>query len=168
MVRNIRSFLKTHIFDLAPFAKVHYLNGAAEDIDAECERYAALLREEPIDIVFMGIGENGHIAFNDPGEADFSDPYLVRRVKLDDVCRMQQVHDGCFPALDAVPQYALTLTVPMLQSADHHFCMVPSALKAEAVYRTLYNKIDADCPATIIRLCKDMRLFLDKDSAKLI
>jgi len=165
---SFRSYLKNHIFDLAPFAQVHYLNGAAEDIEAECARYTALLREEPIDIVFMGIGENGHIAFNDPGEADFDDPCWVKRVKLDDVCRMQQVHDGCFPNLDAVPQYAMTLTVPMLKSANHHFCMVPSALKAQAVRRTLHEQIDPACPATIIRLCKDMRLYLDKDSAQLL
>lgn len=165
---SFATYLNNHIFGLVPFAKVHYLNGAAQDIAAECERYAALLQEAPIDIVCMGIGENGHIAFNDPGEADFSDPSLVKCVSLDDVCRMQQVHDGCFPNLDAVPRYAVTLTVPMLQNASHHFCMVPSALKAQAVYRTIHEKIDASCPATIIRLCKDMRLYLDKESAKLL
>ena len=162
------TYLRNHIFDLVPFAQVYYLNGAAPDIEAECARYSALLREAPIDVVCMGIGENGHIAFNDPGEADFDDPCLVKRVKLDDVCRMQQVHDGCFPDLDAVPKYAMTLTVPMLRSASHHFCMVPSALKAKAVYRTLHEKIDPACPATIIRLCKDMRLYMDKYSAQII
>ena len=165
---SFATYLRTHIFSKAVFKQVYYLNGKAENIEAECECYTRLLKEEPIDVVLMGIGENGHIAFNDPGEADFTDPHSVKRVRLDDVCRMQQVHDKCFPNLDAVPKYAMTLTVPMLQSASHHFCMVPSSLKAEAVRRTLHEKIDPACPATIIRKCKDMHLYLDRDSASLL
>jgi len=165
---SFAAYLESHIFGKVPFAQVHYLNGAAEDIGAECRRYGQLLRQAPIDIVCMGIGENGHIAFNDPGEADFHDLHWVKRVTLDEVCRMQQVHDGCFPDLDAVPQYAMTLTVPMLLSAKHHFCMVPGAQKAQAVQRTLYGQIEPACPASALRLCPDMHLYLDKDSAQLL
>ena len=93
------NFLKAHIFGLADFKSVHYINPAATDADAECERYTALLKEYPTDIVVMGIGENGHIAFNDPPVADFNDPKTVKPVQLDEVCRNQQVHDGCFEKL---------------------------------------------------------------------
>ena len=114
------NFLRRAIFDRLPFGQVHYLNGNAP-IDEECARYTALLRQAPVDMVFMGIGENGHIAFNDPPVADFADPVSVKAVELDGICRQQQVNDGCFAALEQVPTHALTLTVPMLLSAAHHF-----------------------------------------------
>jgi len=162
------NFLRRGLFDLVPFAAVHYINGAASDVSAECVRYSALLNEAPIDIVCMGIGENGHIAFNDPHVADLQDPLDVKQVELDDVCRMQQVHDGCFAALEEVPKTAITLTVPRLCRAAHHFCMVPAATKRQAVYRTLHEAVGAQCPATALRLCSDATLFLDADSASLL
>ena len=112
----------------------------------------------------MGIGENGHIAFNDPHVADFGDPKPIKKVGLDEVCRMQQVHDGCFASLDKVPTHALTLTIPTLMNAKYHFCMVPAATKAEAVYRTVYGPIGAACPATALRLCEHAILYVDRDS----
>ena len=105
------NFLKEHIFGLADFKSVSYINVSASDAEAECERYAALLAKHPTDIVVMGIGENGHIAFNDPPVADFKDPKAVKPVELDQVCRNQQVNDGCFARLEDVPKTAITLIV---------------------------------------------------------
>lgn len=159
------NFLNAAIFSKVPFHAVHYLNGLAEDVEGECARYGALLEKYPADIVCLGIGENGHIAFNDPPVADFRDPVLVKRVALDEICRRQQVHDGCFRTLDQVPKYALTLTVPALMGGKKLFCVVPSALKAEAVARTLNEPVDEACPATAMRLHRAAKLYLDEDSA---
>lgn len=158
------NFLKRHIFDRLPFESVHYLNGGATDPEKECEAYAALLREAKPDIVFMGIGENGHIAFNDPAFADFSDPKTVKTVTLDDVCRSQQVHDGCFPDLESVPRRALTLTVPALMAPEHVFCMVPAASKEKAVTRAVQGAVTEEWPASILRKKAGAVLFLDSDS----
>lgn len=157
------NFLEERLFGKAPFAQVHYLDGNAPEAE-ECVRYGALLARQPIDIVCMGIGENGHIAFNDPPVADFRDPVLVKRVELDSVCRMQQVHDECFETLEDVPTHALTLTIPALMRANHHFCMVPAATKAEAVRRTVMGPIETACPASILRTGKRVILYTDADS----
>ncbi len=161
-------FLKNAIFDRVPFRRVEYLDISAEDIEAEAERYSALLRSAPADIVCMGIGENGHIAFNDPGVADFQDTKLVKRADLDEKCRNQQVADGCFPNLDAVPKYALTLTVPALMQPEHVFCIVPGPRKAEAVKMTLEGPVNDRCPASILRQHKDATLYIDTDAASLL
>lgn len=159
-------FLRTHIFDLVNFKSVHYLN--TDDEESECRRYAELLKEYPVDIVCMGIGENGHIAFNDPHAAKFDDSSAVKIVELDEICRRQQVNDGCFESIDDVPKKALTLTVPALKAAAHHFCIVPSATKAEAVKRTIMGEITEKCPATVLRLCPDARIYLDNESSSLL
>lgn len=104
---------------MAPFRSVTYLNGLAADPEEECRRYGELLKGG-VDIVCMGIGENGHIAFNDPAFAEFDDKKTVKIVELDPVCRMQQVHDGCFASLDQVPTHALTLTIPTLIPGRRH------------------------------------------------
>lgn len=162
-------YLREHIFGCVPFGEVHYLKGDAEDPEAECARYAALLTAYPTDIVFLGIGENAHIAFNDPWIADFHDPKPVKLVPLDEVCRLQQVHDGCFPTLADVPTHAFTLTVPALVGAKHLFCTVPCATKAEAVYRTATEEINADTPATAMRKHPHAVMYCDADSgAKLL
>lgn len=162
-------YLREHIFGRVPFGEVHYLNGAAEDPEAECARYAALLTEYPTDIVFLGIGENAHIAFNDPWIADLNDPKMVKLVPLDEVCRQQQVHDGCFPTLADVPTHAFTLTVPALVGAKHLFCTVPCETKAEAVYRTATEPVSADTPATAMRRHPHAVMYCDADSgAKLL
>ena len=160
-------FLKNALFDHVPFASVNLLDSKAEP-NAEAARYSALLREKPIDIVCMGIGENGHIAFNDPHVADFRDPASVKVVDLDEVCRMQQVHDGCFATLDEVPKYALTLTVPTLANAAYQFCVVPAATKANAVKNTVLGEIGEACPATILRRAENAVLYCDADSAALL
>lgn len=161
-------FLCEHIFDRVPFKSVNLLNGAADDRDAECARYTELLKNNPTDIVVMGIGENGHIAFNDPWVADFNDPKTVKAVQLDETCRMQQVNDGCFASIDRVPRYALTLTCPTLFSGKHLFCIVPAPTKAEAVRRTLNDEINEQCPATILRTHESAVLYLDPDSSALL
>ena len=157
------NFLRDRLFGLVPFKAVHYIDGGTKGIEAECARYGSLVKDG-VDIVCMGIGENGHIAFNDPHVADFNDPLPIKKVNLDDVCRMQQVHDGCFASLDEVPTHALTLTIPTLMKARYHFCMVPAATKADAVYRTVYGPISAACPATVLRLCEHAVLYVDSDS----
>lgn len=159
------NFLKEKIFGKVPFKSVIYLNGNASPIEEECKRYEGLLQEKPTDIVCMGIGENGHIAFNDPHVADFNDPALVKVVDLDEACRQQQVNDGCFATFDDVPTHALTLTVPALMKAKHVFCMVPGELKATAVYNTLHQPQTHQHPSTILRSHPDAILFLDANSS---
>ena len=161
--QRFANFLKNALFDHVPLAEVHLIGSAASAAD-EAKRYAALLAADPADIVCMGIGENGHIAFNDPHEADFNDPEAVKEVRLDETCRMQQVHDGCFPSLDAVPKTALTLTVPALAAARYHFCTVPAASKAEAVKNTVFGNIGEACPATVMRLWPGSVMYCDRES----
>ncbi len=161
------NFLRRALFDKAPFKEVHYLRGGGDPED-ECARYAALLERYPVDIVCLGIGENGHVAFNDPPVADFSDPALVKKVALDPVCRQQQVNDGCFAALSQVPTHALTLTVPALMGGKRLFCVVPASSKAQAVRSTLYGPISEACPASALRRHGGAVLYLDQDSAALL
>lgn len=130
------NFLRGRLFGRLPFGQVFYLDGQAADPQAECARYSALLAEYPVDIVCLGIGENGHIAFNDPHVARFDDPVRVKVVDLDDKCRRQQVHDGCFASLGQVPTHALTLTIPALTAASGMYCIVPAQTKARAVHDT--------------------------------
>lgn len=162
------NFLLDRIFAKRTFHSVHYLDGQNPDSEAACESYAAMLNEKPIDIVCMGIGENGHIAFNDPPVADFNDPKTVKIVKLDEVCRMQQVHDGCFRSIDEVPTHALSLTVPALMAAKYRFCVVPAPTKANAAKAMLNDAIDEHCPCTILRRTPGSILYLDADSSALL
>lgn len=164
---SFTNFLNEAVFNKLPFKQVYRLNGAAEDPKEECARYTQLLKDHPTDVVFMGVGENGHIAFNDPPVADFNDPYMVKIVELDDICRMQQVHDGCFPTFDDVPTHAFTLTVPTLFGCKLVFCMVPAPTKAVAIEHMLNDAITTACPATILRNHPSATLYLDADSAKL-
>ena len=162
------NFLAAHFFDLVPLKSVNYLAPDANDPEATCARYTELLDMYPTDMIMMGIGENGHIAFNDPPVADFNDPFLVKKVELDEICRNQQVHDGCFPTLDDVPKYAITLTVPALTSAKYLICTVPAPTKANAVKAMLYGEYGEICPATALRRHSGARMFLDRDSAALV
>ncbi len=158
------NFLRDRIFNRVSFQSVHYLNGLAEDIEAECQRYSYLLGKYPTDIVCMGIGENGHIAFNDPHVAEFEDKKLVKIVELDEKCRNQQVNDGCFININEVPTHALTLTIPALTAGKFVFCMVPAKTKAEAVFNTINGEITEACPASILKLHENATLYLDRDS----
>ena len=162
------NFLMEHIFSLVPFKSINLIDCEAKDPEKECERYTELLKQYPTDIVIMGIGENGHIAFNDPGVADFNDPKWVKIATLDEVCRNQQVNDGCFSDISLVPKIALTLTCPTLVKAPYLFCIVPTDKKADAVYKTVYGEITEDCPASILRTRDNAILYLDGDSSKLL
>jgi glucosamine-6-phosphate deaminase len=176
--QRFSSFLKEHLFNLVHPGQVNYLVGPnsiltkstspdliSKEIAKGCDNYSQLLKEQPIDIVCMGIGENGHIAFNDPPVADFNDSQLVKLVELEEICRLQQVHDGCFAKLDEVPTHALTLTVPALMAAHWIYCVVPGPTKREAVKRTLEGTVSTECPASILRLHPHTELYLDWESA---
>ena len=162
------NFLKERIFDRKPFRSVNYLNGQCESKEAECTRYGQLLAANPVDIVCMGIGENGHIAFNDPHVADFNDKVQVKVVELDSPCRQQQVNDGCFTLIEHVPTHALTLTIPALLKAKYLFCMVPASSKAKAVANTIEQEISESYPSTILRNHQSAVLYIDTQSAALL
>ena len=155
------NFLKEKIFGKLPFAAIHYINGNTIASEAACKRYADLLNQFPVDIVCMGIGENGHIAFNDPPVADFNDGQLVKVVELDHACRQQQVNDGCFKTIDEVPKNAITLTIPALMAARYVYCMVPGPTKVEAVFNTLHQDIVEQYPSSILRTHEHAILYLD-------
>ncbi|MCQ2429386.1 MAG: 6-phosphogluconolactonase [Clostridia bacterium] len=162
--QNFGSFLRNAIFSKLPFKSVRYIYAEGESEDETIARYTALLEAHPVDVVCLGIGENAHIAFNDPWVADFDDPVLVKRVPLDEVCRQQQVNDGCFARLDDVPRYALTLTVPALTRAGWLFCTVPAPTKADAVYAVVNADVGPDVPATSMRLHNHAVMYCDRDS----
>jgi len=163
------NFLKERIFDAVPFKSVNYLYEKEAAPEKICADYTALLEKYPVDIVLMGIGENGHIAFNDPHVAFFDDPEEVKVVSLDQMCRMQQVNDGCFASLDRVPTHAITLTIPAMLRADKIICVVPGPAKANAVKATVNGPITRDCPASILRRHrKEITLYCNTESAKYI
>ena len=162
------NYLKEHIFAALPFKSIHYLYIEGASPENICTHYEEVLQKHPIDIVFMGIGENGHIAFNDPHVALFDDPQQVKVVLLDEVCRTQQVHDGCFSSLEKVPQQAVTITIPVMMKATRIFCIVPGKPKANAVKETLYGPVSTTCPASILRTHPHATLYCDRDSASLL
>ena len=165
--QSFASYLTEHLFSKVSFRSVNLID-TSNGADAACARYTELLERFPPDIVCMGIGENGHIAFNDPPVADFHDPFAIKRVELDPICRQQQVNDKCFDTLDEVPTHAVTLTVPTLVSAKHLICTVPAPTKAKAVRAMLCDEISTACPCTILRTHPSAELFLDADSAALL
>ena len=167
------AFLKRHFLDyLQPPAGAFYPvpgqqtdpGGRPEDIKG-CKEYEELLRAHPADLCALGIGENGHLAFNDPPFADFNDPVWVKVIKLDEVSRRQQLGEGHFPDLQSVPTHAITLTVPALLAARKVLAIVPEARKAAAVQRAIRGPIDPNCPASILRQNAHVHLYLDRDSA---
>jgi glucosamine-6-phosphate deaminase len=162
---SFRHYQQQHLLSRVKPAAFIGIRGETPDPEVECARYAALLAEGPIDLVCMGVGENGHIAFNDPPVADFADPKRVKVVELDHACRQQQVNDGCFPDFASVPRQAITLTCPMLTSGHALVCVVPGTRKASAVAAMLKGKISTACPASILRQHPSATLFLDSDSA---
>ena len=158
-------FLRRAIFDRVPFKELHFLLCGAEQAEEKCREYTRLLEEHPIDLIFLGIGENGHLAFNDPAVADFDDPKKVKVVELDDVCRQQQVNDGCFASLDQVPKQAMSMTMSLIMSVPQAVCVVPTGRKADAVYNALFGPVTTACPASILRRHPSAALYLDRDSA---
>jgi glucosamine-6-phosphate deaminase len=159
------NFLKAALFDHVTLKSVYYIDGNAADVDAECKRYAELLERYPAHIVILGIGENGHIAFNDPPVADFHDPLLVKKVELDQVCRQQQVNDGCFTRLEDVPTHAITLTIPALMRGKSLHCVVPGETKIDAVDNTIHREIREQYPSTILKTHDHAVLYVDNLSS---
>ena len=155
------SYLENALFSKVNIKEKHTIqtvNGVAEELD----RYEKLLTAAPIDIVCLGIGENGHIAFNDPPVADFKDSKMVKVVELDEPCRLQQVHDGCFSTFEDVPEKAITLTIPALMSGEHLFCVVVGENKSTAVKNTMLGPISTACPASILREHPSCSFFFDQ------
>lgn len=165
---SFRRFLRERVEQRARPKVFHAIQGETMEPLAECERYAKLLAAQPIDLCLLGIGENGHLAFNDPPVADFADGHVVKLVKLDEACRQQQVGEGHFPNLAAVPQYAFTLTIPALCAARRMLCIVPERRKAQAVRDALRGPISSACPASFLRRQAHCTLFLDAESASLL
>lgn len=165
---SFRLWIETRVEKKVPLAAANYIQGDAADIGREIARYSSLLAAAPIDCAFVGFGENGHIAFNDPPSAHFDDPVAMKEVVLDDACRRQQVGEGHFQDVDAVPRTAITITCPGLFRADAWICCVPELRKAAAVRDALTGPISTSCPASLVRRHPAAWVFLDRDSASLL
>jgi glucosamine-6-phosphate deaminase len=161
--KYIREKLTDHVQPRAFYA----IHGDTDDVEAELERYTSLLARYPADACVLGIGENGHLAFNDP-PADFETTETIHVVNLDRTCRMQQVGEGHFATLEDVPRQALSLTVPALLAPTHVLAVVPEARKAQAVKAALEGPVTPDCPASLLRTASHVTLYLDADSASLL
>jgi glucosamine-6-phosphate deaminase len=162
---SFRRFLKERIAVKVNPKNVFYINGDEDNMDAEIRRYEKLLKDNPVDVACIGIGENGHIAFNDPGVADFNDPEYLKIVEMDTACRKQQVGEGWFPTINDVPGKAITLTITAIMDSGVISCTVPDTRKSEAVYNALMGKISPACPASILRKHNNAVLFLDQYSS---
>lgn len=160
--QRFANWLEARVFSRQPFAAVHRLDPGT-DPEQAAKDYAALLNEAPIDLIGLGIGTNGHIAFNDP-PADLDDPQDVRIVDLEQICRQQQVDDDCFARVEDVPRQALTLTVPCLMRAERLFCIVPTSAKRAATRAALHGPITGDCPASVLRRHPACTLYLEPES----
>ncbi|HXQ76259.1 MAG TPA: glucosamine-6-phosphate deaminase [Acidimicrobiales bacterium] len=161
---GFQRWIRERIVDQVRPRGAHYLDGLA-DPRAECDRYAELLRRHPLDLCCLGIGENGHLAFNDPPVADFDDPLLVKVVELDGACRRQQVDEGHFATLADVPGEAVTVTIPALLDAATVLAIVPEGRKAEPVRLALTGPVTPACPASVLRTQPHVALHLDPGSA---
>ncbi len=157
------NFLYRAIFSKVKMASVNYIGCNNSDPQAAAKCYSDLLEKNKPDIVFMGIGENGHLAFNDPHVTDFDDPLRVKVVELDNICRTQQVNDGCFKSLEEVPKYAITLTISTIIEIPEAVVVVPGPSKSNAIYNTLNENIAPACPATILRRHKNAVLYTDRE-----
>jgi glucosamine-6-phosphate deaminase len=164
---GFQRWIRERIVEPAQPKAAYYVEGLG-DASAECVRYADLLREHPVDLCCLGIGENGHLAFNDPPVADFDDPLDVKIVELDAACRRQQANEGHFPDVDAVPAQAITVTVPALLRAARVLAIVPKARKAEPVRDALTGPISTRCPASALRTSSHATIHLEPESARLL
>lgn len=166
--QSFRNYLNTHIFSRKPFKSVNLINADGPDAEKVAADYEKLLKSSGLDLIVLGIGETGHIAFNDPPEARFDEPRLAKVIELEEMSRMQQVHDGCFKTLDEVPKQAITVTIPAFVAASRLHCVVPGPTKCKAVKATLEGPISEACPASVLRTHANAHLYLDKDSAALL
>jgi glucosamine-6-phosphate deaminase len=164
---SFRRFIHENVTNIFHPHMTYGIEGDTLDVDAELERYTRLLEEHQPVVCVMGIGENGHLAFNDP-PADFHTPKMIHVVTLDAVCRQQQVGEGHFASVDNVPTQAISLTIPALLKPAHILVLVPESRKAKAVERALKGSVSEDCPASILRTQEHVTLYLDTDSAALL
>lgn len=164
---GFRRWIRTRIVERLHPAEAHYLDGLAEPT-AEAARYAALLEAHPLDLCCLGIGQNGHLAFNDPPVADFDDPLGAKVVTLDPECRQQQVDEGHFPDPGSVPAEAVTVTIPALLAARRVLAIVPESRKARPVRAALSGPVTTDCPASVLRTRANVTLHLEPESAALL
>jgi glucosamine-6-phosphate deaminase len=162
---SFRRYLRENLVRRVPLLKFYEIAATDDDPQNICRDYASLLREHKPLLCLLGIGENGHLAFNDPGEADFNDPEDVKIVSLDGTCRQQQVNEGWFPKLEEVPLKAVTLTIPTLLRVPTLIASVPGVRKAHIVKRTLEEPVSTECPSTILRTHSSAIAFLDRESA---
>lgn len=164
---SFRKYLKERLIDKVHPGTVYLINGDARDPEKECERLNKTISKKEVDVAFVGIGENGHLAFNDP-PADFNTekPYII--VELDETCRRQQVGEGWFKSLDEVPKRAISMSIKQIMKSKSIICTVPDERKARAIKNCLEGEISPYYPASILRKHKSVFLFLDKDSAKLL
>ncbi|MBD2411490.1 glucosamine-6-phosphate deaminase [Nostoc calcicola FACHB-389] len=165
---SFRRYMRERVEKRVAPKEFYYIEGDTSQPVAECDRYTKLLQAQPIDLCCLGVGENGHLAFNDPAVADFQDSYSVKLVKLDKINRQQQVNTGHFPNLETVPQYAFTVTIPSICSAKKIICLAPEIRKANVVKQILQGAISAECPASVLRQQSQATLFLDVNSASLL
>lgn len=165
---SFRFYLKERVESIVQPQAFHYIMGDCLEPLDECKRYESLLREAPIDLCCLGVGENGHLAFNDPPVANFSDSSWIKLVKLDDECKLQQVNEGHFPDLPTVPPYAFTLTIPALVSARKVICVAPEKRKQKAIKTALTGPVSTSCPASYLRTIPAAKLYLDEDSASVL
>jgi glucosamine-6-phosphate deaminase len=165
---SFQRYMREKVAATIPVKEFHYLTGDTGDAQSEADRYAALLRSHPLDLCVCGIGENGHLAFNDPPVADFADPADVKIVALEPESRRQQVAEGHFATIDDVPTHAITVTIPALVRARRLLAIVPEARKAVPVRDALTGPIATSCPASYLRRQAHATLYLDADSASLL
>lgn len=165
---SFRGYLRRNLTEKVAMKMFHEIDGTMPDLQALCTQYAASVKAADPQLCLLGVGENGHLAFNDPTEADFNDPMAMRVVHLDDVCRQQQAAEGWFKSFDDVPKLALTLTIPTLLRVPRLIVSVPGKRKATIIMRMLDEPISTICPATILRTHPNATVYLDKDSAALL
>lgn len=160
---SFRKYLKERFVDKVPMKKFHYVSGES-DPRAECDRLGEIISQSQVDVAFIGIGENGHLAFNDP-PADFEteEPYLV--VDLDQACREQQMGEGWFPDLDSVPTRAISMSVKQILKSKHIVCTVPDERKSLAVQQAVEGDVSPSVPASILQSHPNTNLFLDQAAA---
>ncbi|HVJ97688.1 MAG TPA: glucosamine-6-phosphate deaminase [Acidimicrobiia bacterium] len=165
---SFQRYMRERVATQVSFREFHYLTGDTGDAEAEARRYEGLLQAYPLDLTCAGIGENGHLAFNDPPVADFDDPRDVKVIELEPASRQQQVGEGHFPTIADVPTHAITVTIPALLRATRVLVIVPEARKAQPVYDALYGPISTACPASILRRTAHATLYLDDASSALL
>lgn len=163
--QSFRRYLHEHIFDQVLPGQLYEIRGEQGEPETEAKRYEELLRSFPPEIILLGIGENGHLAFNDPPDARFDEDRWVRAVELSEESRIQQVHDECFSTISDVPRQAITMTIPAIMAADRLHCVVPGGTKTPAVTRALREPISEDVPASVLRRHRGATLYLDSYSA---